>query len=32
VHYDEGQRCWVAAIDWGSLRHASDEPAQASGR
>ena len=32
VHYDEGQRCWVAAIDWECIRHASDEPAQASGR
>ncbi len=32
VHYDEGQSCWVAAIDWGSHRHASDEPVQASGR
>jgi hypothetical protein len=25
VHYDEGERCWVAAIDWNDLRHASDE-------
>jgi hypothetical protein len=27
VHYNDAQRCWVAAIDWGSLRHASEEPA-----
>jgi hypothetical protein len=32
VHYDDVERCWVAAIDWDSLRHASDEAAQASGR
>jgi hypothetical protein len=25
VRYDEEQRCWVAVIDWGELRHASDE-------
>lgn len=24
VHYDEGQNCWVAAIDWSALHHASD--------
>jgi hypothetical protein len=28
VQFHEGQHCWVAAIDWGSIRHASDEPAQ----
>jgi hypothetical protein len=25
VHYDEAARCWVAAVDWNALRHASDE-------
>jgi hypothetical protein len=25
VHYHEGQRCWVAAVDWSQLRHASQE-------
>ena len=25
VHYDEGQKCWVATIDWANLRHASEE-------
>jgi hypothetical protein len=25
VHYDERERCWVAAVDWGRLRHASQE-------
>ena len=25
VHYDEGHQCWVAAIDWSDLRHASGE-------
>jgi hypothetical protein len=25
VHYDDDQRCWVAAIDWERLRHASDD-------
>jgi hypothetical protein len=32
VHYDEGERCWVAAIDWGAIRHASDETTQPAGR
>lgn len=27
VHYDEKDRCWVAAVDWSALRHASDEQA-----
>ena len=27
VHYDEAERCWVAAVDWDALRHASDERA-----
>jgi hypothetical protein len=26
VHYDAAQQCWVAAIDWNALHHASDEP------
>jgi hypothetical protein len=25
VHYDEAEKCWVAAIDWHALRHASGE-------
>jgi hypothetical protein len=25
VHYDEGEGCWVAAVDWAAVRHASDE-------
>ena len=25
AHYDEVKRCWVAVIDWGALRHASNE-------
>ena len=24
VHYDETNKCWVAAIDWNRLRHKSD--------
>lgn len=24
VHYHEAEKCWVAAIDWNALRHASD--------
>ncbi len=28
VHYDNDQECWVAAIDWGALRHASEEYAR----
>jgi hypothetical protein len=27
VHYNESEKCWVAAIDWRALRHASREPA-----
>ncbi len=27
VHYHETEKCWVAAIDWNALRHASEEPA-----
>jgi hypothetical protein len=22
VRYDEGERCWVAEVDWSALRHA----------
>ncbi len=25
VHYDEDGHCWVAAIDWTAIRHASEE-------
>jgi hypothetical protein len=25
VHYNEAERCWVAAIDWSAIRHASEE-------
>jgi hypothetical protein len=25
VHYNPDEHCWVAAIDWTALRHASDE-------
>ncbi len=32
VHYDESERCWVAAIGWGAIRHASDETTQPAGR
>lgn len=27
VHYDEAGQCWVAAIDWNAIRHASEKPA-----
>jgi hypothetical protein len=27
VQYNEAVKCWVAAIDWRALRHASEEPA-----
>jgi hypothetical protein len=26
TEYDSAARCWVAAVDWQSVRHASDEP------
>lgn len=29
VQYNEDEYCWVAAIDWSALRHASDEVSQA---
>src|SRR5579871_3260234 len=25
VHFNETERCWVAAIDWSAIRHASEE-------
>ena len=25
VHFNEHEKCWVAAIDWDALRHASEE-------
>jgi len=25
THYDPAEQCWVAAVDWPTLRHASDE-------
>jgi hypothetical protein len=25
VHYNQAEKCWVAAIDWQALRHASDK-------
>ena len=28
VHFNEDEGCWVAAIDWSALRHASDEEAR----
>jgi hypothetical protein len=29
VHYNDAEKCWVAAIDWQAIRHASDEPTPA---
>jgi hypothetical protein len=31
VEYSEEEQCWVAVIDWASIRHASDTPGQARG-
>jgi hypothetical protein len=28
VHYDSDGQCWVAAINWSAIRHASDEGAE----
>jgi hypothetical protein len=28
VHYHAEEKCWVAAVDWAALRHASDDLAQ----
>ena len=32
AHYDDSQHCWVAAIDWSAIRHASEVHARASSR
>jgi hypothetical protein len=32
AHYDPEQRCWVAAVDWDELRHASDDATRGPGR
>jgi hypothetical protein len=29
VHYDAAGQCWVAAVDWSALRHASREEPRA---
>jgi hypothetical protein len=31
VHFNPDEQCWVAAIDWSALRHASEEHASHSG-
>jgi hypothetical protein len=28
VHYDRTEQCWVAAVDWHGIRHASEEESQ----
>jgi hypothetical protein len=28
VHYHDGERIWVASVDWSALRHASEERPQ----
>jgi hypothetical protein len=28
VHYDPDEQCWLATVDWGAMRHASDEVSQ----
>ena len=32
VHYHEAQGCWVAAVDWGAVRHASEAAPEGDGR
>jgi hypothetical protein len=32
VHYNDDEKCWVAAIDWRNVRHASDETPSAAGK
>jgi len=32
THYNDEEQCWVAAIDWSAIRHASEEKWQASMR
>jgi hypothetical protein len=27
VHYNDAEKCWVAAIDWSAIRHASEQAA-----
>jgi hypothetical protein len=29
VAFSEEEHCWVAAIDWSAIRHASEDPAAA---
>lgn len=31
VHYNKEEQCWVAAVEWNALRHASDEVQPVSG-
>jgi hypothetical protein len=31
VEYSEDEQCWVAVIDWASIRHASDAPGRTRG-
>lgn len=31
VQYNAAERCWVAAVDWAALRHASEEAAPPDG-
>ena len=31
VEYSSEEQCWVAVIDWGAIRHASDSSGQARG-
>lgn len=31
VTFSEEEDCWVAAIDWSAIRHASDTPAEVKG-
>jgi len=28
-YYNESEKCWVAAVDWATLRHESDRPSDA---
>ena len=32
VRYDEDAKCWVAAVNWSALHHASDEESPDNGR
>jgi hypothetical protein len=31
VRYDQGERAWVARVDWSAVRHASDEQGRPNG-